>query len=101
ANRDRECRPWMVAHHLNDVQLLLELVDRRRHALASQLDVAADVSCRLSHSLSSLSVAMVSSGTSDVGDNCRIARFVIANAAAAASIRSRSAASQYESRGTH
>ncbi len=59
ANRQRQCRPRMILHHLYHVQLLLELGERARHPFASQLDVTPDVIRCFSHSLSSFNVSTV------------------------------------------
>src|SRR5918999_3290117 len=72
----RERRPRMIPYELHHIQLVLQLRERARHPLSRQLDVAPDVSCRFSHSLSSLSVATVSSGISSLGESAFLPRII-------------------------
>src|SRR6185437_2068894 len=91
---ERERRPRVVADDLRHVELLLQLVQRAREPLARQLDVAPDVSRRFNHSLSSVSVVIVSRGASCAGARYDIPRFANHAVSAPATTSTMSAATQ-------
>src|SRR5262249_44343037 len=101
AEGKRERCPRVIANHLGNVQLALELIQRARHSLSPHPDVVPAASCCFPQDAFSLRGAAAATGARCEGDKRARPRIARTAAAAPVTTKTMSAPSQYLSAGNH